>query len=118
MIRHIFLFLALMSIALPALAAMDHMSTPLMVIRFNQPRVYYDQPLYGALTRAIEAKPSVHFHIINYYPVQPRAQQIAAQKFSRVMTSIKQMGMPDSRMSIRQEPAPDLNYSEVHIYVR
>lgn len=118
MIRHIFFFLLLMAVALPALAGMDHMSTPLVVLRFNQPRVYYDQPLYNALTRAVQAKESVTFNIINYYPPHPRLRQIADANFRRVLASIHQMGVPDSRLHISNEAAPDLNYSEVHIYVR
>lgn len=118
MIRHIFLFLLLLAVAFPVLAAMDHMTTPLVVIRFNQPRVYYDQPLYNALSRAAQSKADVKFNVIHYYPVQPRLHQLADANFRRVMGSIRQMGVPDNRLNLRQEPAPDLNYSEVHIYVR
>jgi hypothetical protein len=38
--------------------------------------------------------------------------------FQRVLATIRQMGVPNNRVDIRSEPAPDLNYSEVHIYVR
>ncbi len=108
----------MMAVAMPAMAVMDHMSTPLVVVRFNQPRVYYDQPLYNALTLAVQAKSDVRFNVINYFPVQPGLRQMADNNFRRVLTSIRKMGVPDSRLNLRSEPAPDLNYSEVHIYVR
>lgn len=119
MIRNIFLsFLLLISSAGIAFAAMDHMSTPLMVIRFNQPRVYYEQPLYSALSRAAEAKADVRFAIINYFPPNPQGQKLAEANFQRVLGTIRQIGVPNQRIDIRSEVAPDLNYSEVHIYVR
>lgn len=112
------LVLALCTLASAALAVMDHASTPLMVIRFNQPRVYYEQPLYNALNRAAQAKASVRFAVINYYPPNPQGQRVAESHFQRVLTTIRQIGVPNQRVDLRSEPAPDLNYSEVHIYVR
>lgn len=98
--------------------AADHFTVPLMVIRFNQPRVYYEQPLFNAMNRALQAKPDVRFQIIDYFPPQTNLRQQAERDFQRVLKTISAMGMPTGRLNIHREAAPDLNYSEVHIYVR
>ncbi len=117
MLRRFVLVLALMVAAFPAIAA-DHVTTPLMVIRFNQPRVYYEQPLYNAFNRAIQTKADVQFNVINYYPPQPALKRTADINFQRVLATIQRMGVPKNRLTLRNEAAPDLSYSEVHIYVR
>jgi hypothetical protein len=112
------IFMMFCVFASTAWATLDHINTPLMVIRFNQPRVYYEQPLYNALNRAAQAKTGVRFAIINYFPANPQGQRIAEANFQRVLATIRQIGVPNQRVDIRNEAAPDLNYSEVHIYVR
>ncbi len=42
-------------------AAESDQSPPLVTIRFNQPRVYFDQQLYSAISKAIAVKPEVTF---------------------------------------------------------
>ena len=113
-------FLAFLGITLAFLpvAAADHFSTPLMVIRFNQPRVYYEQPLYNALNRAAQAKADVRFQIISYAPANPRLQPLAENNFRRVLAIVERIGVPRSRIDLKREVDPALSYSEVHIYVR
>lgn len=114
--RFIFCF-ALMIPALAAAAA-DHFTTPLVVIRFNQPRVYYEQPLYTAMNRALQAKPEVRFNIIHYFPPRPALKAQGERQFQRVLGTIRQMGMPESRLNITSQADATLTYSEVHLYVR
>ncbi len=103
----------------PAYAAADHYTVPLVVIRFNQPRVYYERPLYNALKRALQVKPSLRINVINYFPSKhPELVDEAERNLKAVVRSLGEMGIPLSRIGVASEPAPDLDYSEVHIYVR
>ena len=52
----------------PATAPRDHTNTPLMVVRFNQRHVYYQRPLYTAVSRALEVKPSARFTMVSVVP--------------------------------------------------
>lgn len=115
--------LAFPAIAVPALnapaPAVSHITVPLVVIRFNEPRVYFERPLYNALRKALETKPSVRLNVINYFPT--RNQEVvdeAEANLNRVMRVLQDMGMPLNRMGVSSEPASDLQHSEVHIYVR
>ncbi len=117
MLRRLIFTLVLL-VPAAALAVADHFTTPLVVIRFNQPRVYYEQPLYNAMNRALMVKPEVKFNIINYYPPNPRLRMQADRNLKTVMDSIRKMGMPQDRLTVKNEAAPELSYSEVHIYVR
>jgi hypothetical protein len=101
----------------PAQAQMaDHTTTPLMVIRFNQPRIYFQRPLYNAVSRALQAKPSVMFNLINYMPKTDDAK--AQQDLQAVLNTLNEMGVPRSRIAVSNEADPSLRFSEVHVYVR
>ena len=94
----------------------DHTTTPLMVIRFNQPRIYFQRPLYNAVSRALAAKPSVMFNLINYVPTKDNG---AAQRdLQAVLNTLNEMGVPSSRVSVNSQQDPTLRFSEVHLYVR
>jgi hypothetical protein len=94
----------------------DHTTTPLMVIRFNQPRVYFQRPLYNAVSKALQAKNTVMFQIINYAPAGAEAK--ADRDLQAVLASLNQMGVPPSRIAVSNQEDPSLRFSEVHLYVR
>jgi hypothetical protein len=97
----------------------SHLEVPLVVIRFNEPRVYFERPLYNALHKALEAKPDVKINVINYFPTSSQKMVDEAEaNLNRVMKNLQEMGMPLSRIGVSSEPAEDLKHSEVHIYVR
>jgi hypothetical protein len=96
----------------------------LVIIRFNQPRVYYEKPLYGAVTKAVAAKPGVMFDLVSYVPLvaDPKHnagwQATSRQNAQAVMDSLRRMGVPASRISYRAVPVRDATYDEVHLFVR
>jgi hypothetical protein len=100
------------------------LSRPLMVIRFNQPRVFFQQPLYTALSRAIEAEPAVRFHLVSYIPQttdarrNQQAQQRAQANLGAVLQQMRQMGVPESQISATTTPDGSLAFDEVHLFVR
>jgi hypothetical protein len=116
------LLLALL-IILP-IASLAQASKPLVVLRFNQPRVAYEQPLYDAVARAVAIKPQVVFDVISYAPTtgDPRTDQAwqttAGHNAQTVVTSLQGMGVPLSRIRLSGQQQPGLGFDEVHVYVR
>lgn len=99
-------------------------STPLVVLRFNQERVYYEQALYQAIEKAVKIKPGVMFDIVSYAPntgqadLDARWQQVANAHAQAVIASMQQMGVPLSRMTISGQRQNGLTADELHIFVR
>jgi hypothetical protein len=97
---------------------------PLVVLRFNQPNLSYDQQLYMAIEKAVAIKPSVMFDIVSVAPStgNPKNdsawQQVAGQHAQQVVNSLQNMGVPLSRMSISGQPQTGLTADEVWVYVR
>ena len=118
------LFLAPLLVVMPsaparAQAAADHYTVPLMVIRFNQPRVYFEKSLHSAVAKALRVKPNVYINVVNYFPtLNERAVDKAENNLNSVVRALNKMGMPLERIGVTSEPASDLGESEVHIYVR
>ena len=96
----------------------------LVTIRFNQERVYYDQQLYGAISKAVGVKPSVTFDVVAYAPstgnaaVDAQWQQAASAHAQAVVASMQNLGVPLSRMNVSGQHLPGLAYDEVHVIPR
>lgn len=114
---------AVLVFAYTALAEMPG-TKPLVVLRFNQPRVYYEQPLFQAIEKAVAVKPAVMFDIVSLAPSTGNAttdanwQATASRNTRMVVASMQQMGVPLSRMQITGRQQPGLNADEVQIFVR
>ena len=111
-------------LALLPLWAFAQSAKPLVVLRFNQPRVEYEQPLYDAVSRAVAVKPGVMFDLISYAPVTGDArtdqgwQVTAGHNAQTVVASLQRMGVPISRIRVNGQQQPGIYFDEVHIYVR
>ena len=103
-------------------AAVDA-SSALVVVRFNQPRVYFDQQLYSAISKAVAIKPDVMFEVVSYAPAtgNPEADQrwqaIAGRNTKAVITAMTTMGVPMERISVTGESQAGLHYDETHVFV-
>ena len=103
-----------------------HLHHPLMIIRFNQPRVYFKRSLYKAVSRAVEAKPSVIFDVVSWVPEatarDTRRQALytkrTQQNVQRVINEMVKLGVPRNRFRVSWEKDPYVRAQEVHIYVR
>ena len=117
------LALAVLFFAYPALAEAPG-APPLVILRFNQDRVYYEQPLFQAIEKAVAIKPGVMFDVVSVAPAtgdsgQDEAWQKAASTHTQaVVSSMQQMGVPLSRMAISGQRQRGLTADEVHIFVR
>ena len=98
--------------------------TPLVVIRFNQPNVYYERPLYTAVSRAVSVKPGVMFDVVSYVPQTGNREmdiqmlRMADAHVKQVTDSFRGMGVPGGRITVATEPTRGIDYDELHIFVR
>lgn len=97
---------------------------PLVVIRFDQADVAYEQPLYTAVSRALERKPNATFTIMAVAPNAGTPGQVAVntnasrQNAENVLRSLTNMGLPADRVSLSATMSPDIQSNEVRIFVR
>jgi hypothetical protein len=97
---------------------------PLVVIRFDRPNIAYQQPLYTAVSRALERKPSATFTIMAVAPNAGTPAQVAVnantarQNAENVMRTLTDMGLPANRISLAATTSPDVQSNEVRIFVR
>ena len=101
----------------------SHLDTPLMVVRFNQERIYYQQPLFNAISRALEAKPGVMFNIISLVPetgnkrADKKLSKEAHQTTEAFVGDMLKMGIPQNRIRVAYQPQPYIKANEVHLFV-
>jgi len=97
---------------------------PLVVIRFDRPDVPYQQALYNAVSKAIEARPQAQFDLVSVTPQRGGAadaslsQQRARRSAENVMRSLSEMGLPAGRVTMSSTTSADAATNEVHLYVR
>jgi hypothetical protein len=101
----------------------SHYDTPLMVVRFNQERVYYQQPLYGALSRALQAKQGVVFNIISLVPetgnkrADKKLMEDARKTTGVFVSDMMKMGIPENRIRVSYQGDRGVEANEVHMFV-
>jgi hypothetical protein len=97
---------------------------PLIVIRFNQPKVSYQQSLYTAINRVLQRRPQAGFDLVAVASGRGSAAQatVAANKSKRnaekVLRSLSEMGLPLQRVRLSAKTSANAKSNEVHIYVR
>jgi hypothetical protein len=116
------------AVASPALSMLAASATasseiPLVVIRFNQPRISYSKQLYTAISKAVEIKPSVSFELVSYIPMTPsqqtnsEQQKKAAGEVAAIMGTLTKMGIPQNRIKLSRQPDNEIKFHEAHLYV-
>ena len=104
----------------PALAQ----GRPLVVIRFDQPNVRYEQALYTAISRALERRPQARFDVVAVTPSVgtpaevARAETGAKKNAQDVLRSLTNMGLPSTRVALSSTQNRNAASNEVHIFVR
>jgi hypothetical protein len=97
---------------------------PLVVIRFNQPNVEYEQALFTVVSRALERRPNAAFDLVAVAPSVGSAAQVslATGKSRRnaegVLRSLTNMGLPADRITLSATSSTNAQVNEVHVYVR
>ena len=100
------------------------MRKPLVIIRFDRPNVNYDQPLYTAVSQALEKYPSAKFDLVAVSNLEGNAAQLAlasaeARKNGElVLRSLQDMGLPLERIRLSAASSKSVLNSEVHLYLQ
>lgn len=97
---------------------------PLVVIRFDRQNVEYQQPLYQAVSQALERKPSAVFDVVAVSPVDGNPGQAAVastnarRNAEQVMRALSDMGLGADRTRLATAASSDVSSSEVQVFVR
>ena len=97
---------------------------PLVVIRFDRASVQYEQPLYNAVSRALQRRPNAMFDLVAIAPNRGNAARVALAASSSkknaetVLRSLSDMGLPLDRVRLSALTSNTAATNEVHIYVR
>jgi hypothetical protein len=95
---------------------------PFVIIRFDRADVDYGQPLYQAMSQALEKNPMGNFDVVAVTPRGKGAKQSLAGSSARskaedVMRTMSEMGVPADRMQLTTTSG-DGNSPEVHVFLR
>ena len=97
---------------------------PLVVIRFDRTNVQYEQPLYNAVSRALQRRPNALFDLVAIAPNRGNAARVALSASSSkknaetVLRSLSDMGLPLDRVRLSALTSNTAATNEVHVYVR
>lgn len=96
----------------------------LVLIRFNQPQVDYEQPLFGAINNALDRRPEAQFTLVAVSPsvgdpvAVARSNDDAQRYADDVRRSLVQLGLSPARISQTVASSNNALTPEVHVYVR
>lgn len=96
----------------------------LVLIRFNQPNVEYEQQLAQAVGTAIERYPNAEFSVVSVTPSSgdpaqlAGEMQIAKRDAEGVKRSLVQLGLSPTRITMASTQTPSAQSPEVHVYIR
>lgn len=95
----------------------------LVLIRFNEPHVDYQEQLSKAVSEAIDSRPNASFSIVAVAPAEggtddlAQAQQVAHANAEEVKQSLQKIGVAASKISIADAQVQAAQSPEVHIYI-
>lgn len=89
---------------------------PLLVVRFNQPRVNFENALSKAITMAEKVKPDMQYEVISFVPERsnPATSKLNLQA---LVGSMQRYGADISRITWRSELSNSL-HQEIQINIR
>ena len=90
--------------------------SPLVVIRFDDPRTRYAQPLYRAASLALERRADALFTVVAVGPADANAP--ARGYAEEVRQTLAEMGLPAGQIAETSWIDPAAIGAEVHLYVR
>lgn len=91
---------------------------PLVTIRFDRPNPAYEQPLYTAISRALERRPNATFEVVGIAPGgDPLAAATARRQAEQVARSLGALGVSPDRVRISQGSSATVQSNEVQLFV-
>jgi hypothetical protein len=97
---------------------------PLLVVKFDHPRVQYEQALYDAVSEALRRKPNAAFELVAVAPARGSVADVALsqsaskQQAETVLRSLTSMGIDPGRVGLSSSVSVAANTTEVQLYVR
>jgi hypothetical protein len=97
---------------------------PLAKIRFDKQNVDFEQPVYMAVSQAIERYPNATFDLVAVAPSRGNAAMTAIETTrakrhaEKVLRSLAQMGVPGDKINLSTNASASAQSSEVHLYIR
>jgi hypothetical protein len=97
---------------------------PLVTIRYDRPNPAFEQSLYAAATRALEARPQATFDIVGVAATgggagdAAMATANARRQAEQVMRALVDMGMPADRVRLQSRSDARATANEVQVFVR
>ncbi|MDX1922944.1 MAG: hypothetical protein SFW65_07440 [Alphaproteobacteria bacterium] len=96
----------------------------LVLVRFNEPQVDYEDQMYQAVSTALDRKPDANFTVV---AVSPKSNDPAAvggdveraeRNAENVKSSLIQLGLQPNRISMSNISSEAAQSPEVHLYIR
>lgn len=97
---------------------------PLVVIRFDDPNVEYEQAVYMAVNEALDRYPDAQFELVAVNPARGNAAKVAIEttrarrNAEKVLRSLTQMGLTSDRIILSSLSNDQIDSNEVHLYIR
>ena len=89
---------------------------PIVVVKFDKANVEFEEPLYQALSRALERNPSATFEVSGIAP-QGKPSTNVKKDVKAVMNALTEMGLPASRVAITMS-TDNVEFDEVRVFER
>jgi len=112
------------SMGMSGMAAAPQQPRPLMKIRFDRSDVDYTQALYMSVNDAMKKYPNSSFELVAVSPGMGNPAKIAIESTrarrnaEKVLRNMVQMGVDTNRVDLANLTKDDIQYNEVHLYVR
>lgn len=93
---------------------------PLAVIRFNQPKVFFEKPLQNAIAKAVQRKASVMFDVVSYVPQgkdQSALDAAASRQQQQVISAMRSMGVNATNIQTSSQADANVQFHEVQIFI-
>ena len=106
------------------MAARPSQPRPLMKIRFDRADVDYAQALYMSVSEALEKYPNTQFELVAVSPGMGNPAKLAIESTKarrnaeKVLRNMVQMGVDTNRVQLANFTEDDIQYNEVHLYIR
>jgi hypothetical protein len=97
---------------------------PLMKIRFDRPDVDYSQALYMSVNDAMKQYPNTQFELVAVSPGMGNPAKLAIESTrarrnaEKVLRNMVQMGVDTNRVNLANLTEDNIQYNEVHLYIR
>lgn len=97
---------------------------PVLIVRFDKPRVEYEQALYSVVNEALRRKPTATFELVAVAPARGSVADvslntsISKKNAEDVLRSLTEMGINPNNVGLKSTTSVAAAVSEVQLYIR